>query len=229
MAEINYRFTEKEWQKLKYNVKDKSTGYTSNIGMLDRFPDLVREVPVLKNKLPAQYNLDHDLIIKYIVIMYSPTSPIHKISDPIERKKAAAIEADFPFISDDRLEEDYESVLYCKYPQVNSMIIAFLKHFKSTKFTIICVGTESLYNKLEMLLNGTPDDHEKKSAEDIEKVRGELFKQIESMEKSLTAHVSEFLTDESPYLKDDLFCFVEKESNKLMLSPELRHAAREAV
>ena len=48
------------------------------------------------------------------------------------------------------------------------------------------------------------------------------------MEQSLSKLTLDFLTDESPYLQNDLFSLVEKEDLKLMLSPELRHAKRES-
>ena len=224
---IEYRFTEKEWAKLKYNVKDKSHGYNTDIGMLDRFPDLKREVPELSGKMPA--GLDPDLVIKYIIIYYSITSPIAKVGDLIERKKVAAKETGFPMGANERFLEQYEDILFCRYREINTMIVAFIRSFKSTKFSMICACNESLYSKIELLLNSGVEIYEKKTPEEIEKYRGDIFKQAEAMEQSLSKLTLDFLTDESPYLQQDLFSFVEKEGLKLMLSPELRHAARESA
>lgn len=220
-----YYFSEKEWSALPYNFKDKKLGYDDTFAMMDRFPDL-KTMPEFTRPIQPT-GLDKNAVIAYIILFYSPTTPLSKIPDIIDRKKTAAIEAGMVVDPEThRLPADCEEVLYCKNKHVNGMIIAYLRKFKNTKWALLCTGNESFYLKLKMILDIT-NDSDSKTDQEIEKIRGDLFKQAETMEASLSRIVSEFLSDDSPYLRGDLFSFMEEKSDVvLMLSPELRNAAR---
>lgn len=222
----NYAFTPQEWEKLPYNVK-KSFGYNTDIDMLERFPDLKK----IKEIYAQRTHKDIDKIVKYIVIYYSITTPLAKIDDHIERKKCAALETGWEVGNNERFNPDVEDILFCKNEDVNAMIIGYLRHFKNVKFSLLKTMIESFYSKLEMVLNDS--NSSKKSDEELEKVRGELLKQAVGLEKEISESTKSFLTDESPYLQDNLFSFVEKEQFQLMLSPEkqlaIRHASQETA
>ena len=222
MSLSEYHFTDKEWSALPYNVR--GLGYTKSIGILDRF----KELNNIKEFLVPLPGLDKDIVLAYIIMNYSPTTPLLKIADVVERKKAAALESGM-IVGDisKRLDPEYEEILFCKNHKVNNMIVAYLKTFRNIKWALLCTAIESFYAKVKMILNFS-NDSETKTDEEIEKIRGELYKQAETLEASVSRLTFDFLTDDNPYLKEDLFSFVEKEDTVLMLSPELRHAAREA-
>lgn len=224
MIESDYRFTEKEWAVLPFNIHDKKSGYSPHFGVIDRFPEL-RSISEFTAPIEPKA-IDKDKVISYIIMFYSPTTPLNKIPDIIERKKTAAIESGMDINTEtNRLSPEYEDILFCRNKHVNGMIISYLRKFKNTKWSLLCTGNESFYLKLKMILDIT-NDSESKTDQEIEKVRGELFKQAETMEASISRLSDEFLNDDSPYLKEDLFSFIEKQKTILMLSPELRHAQR---
>lgn len=161
-----------------------------------------------------------DQLLRYICLLYDRKTPLTKNDNPVSRKMEAAQLAGFKWDEQGALSQDVAEMMYGKNSDVNNMIIRFARLQHNTKFSALITGTEAYYNKLVNILNARGSSS--KGTAEVEKIKGELWKQSREMEEDLSKISLELLNgDNSPYLKEHLFSIVDRESSQmLMLTPE---------
>lgn len=160
--------------------------------------------------------IDNDKLIKYICLYYDPKSPlVHRVTDLIERKKAAAILAGFKH-HEDRFDDAVIDMMYCRYYETNECIIEFLRGIRNPDWAYICAAWESFHKILTELQGEVRFLSQKgsgaKTNVDIANMRAKLSTEAKKMAEELNEITLRFLSqDESPYLKDHLFDLVDKQ------------------
>ena len=168
--------------------------------------------------------IDMDTLIKYICLFYDPKSPLrNKLSDHIERKKAAAELAGFE-IQNEAFSPEVVDMMYCITPKSNECITEYLRGLMAPDWAFICAGWESYYKILEEIQGeatflGTASGA--KTTADIAKIRAALTGEANKMAADLTERQMAFLArDESPYLHKHLFSLIDKERKLPKITPE---------
>ena len=173
-------------------------------------------------------NIDKDNLIRYICLYYDPYSPSGQIKDYIKRKLWCAVMAGFEFDDDGMFNVDVDDMLRNKNREANIMIIDFIIEFNDIDYSAIRVGTEAYNNKLFQINNLDVSSKTKNDVE-IEKIRGELWKQALAMQQDIHIMTERFLKDDSKLLKKDLFCVINKSAASLRLNPESRAKKSAAI
>jgi hypothetical protein len=211
-----YVFSAGDYRTMKFNVmanKDQD--------LLIAFPELTRYNSFLdiKQTYPDIYNK----IIKYICLCYDRESPAYKeIPDIFKRKSWCGMASGFLYNNDSTLfEEPYYDIMNGKVQEVNMAIIDFSSLFNSPEYMLITTAYESFYAKT-MVLNKQVT-MEGKDVLAGEKIRGELYNQLRSINNDIRTLTDLYLNDRNPYLREDLYRIVQEDVRKrLMLTPELR-------
>lgn len=188
--------------------------------------DLLKEIPQLSTiDSFASFShpvLSRDKVIKYVVLAYDKESPIGRqfAGDPIKKKLWAARYAGFAPDSKGLFEDEVDQMLKCGNKLINTMIVDFVRLFGDPRWTTLVAGNEALYQKMDAMISLGKGENEKETAA-IEKTKGELFNQIQSMSVILTKTATEILGDTNSYLRRDLFCTIDEEiRNRLKITPE---------
>lgn len=211
MIEITEGFDPHDFAHMMFNVMAVPAGKA----MIEAFPVLTKypEFTILTD-------LDHDSLLKYIFLLYDKKTPLKKIDDLIKRKIEAAQMAGFETDRNGYFNKDIDAAMKGFNEDVNAMIIRLLRIQHDVTFATMVTGYESLYQKLALTLSAT-SAFEKKSDVEMEKIKGGLWEQAKKMRDDLNQMADDILNyDDNPYLKKDLFCVIDRESEELMLSPE---------
>ncbi len=172
--------------------------------------------------------LDKDKLIRYICFYYDPYSPSSQIKDYVKRKLWCACMAGFEYDQDGMFSETVDDMLRNKNREANLMIIDFIIEFNDIDYSAIRVGTEAYNNKL-FQINNLEVASKTKNEVELEKIRGELWKQALTMQKDIHEMTERFLKDDSKLLKKDLFCVINKSGTSLKLNPESRAKKSAAI
>ena len=106
--------------------------------------------------------------------------------------------------------------------QANKMIIDYLRETGSNLYAQLKIGTDAYFSKLEQVRNTDKGESTKTDLE-LEKIRGDVWKQCIAMEVDLERMAEKFLKDKSLFLKESLFCTINNEAKQnLFISPEQR-------
>lgn len=193
--------------------------------ILEAFPRL-QQYPEFRMEVEG---VDKDQLLRYICLLYDRKTPLTKNDNVVSRKMEAAQLAGFKWDEQGQLPFDTSEVMYGKSFEANHMIIRFARLQHNTKFSALITGTEAYYNKLVNILNARAGSS--KGSAELEKIKGELWKQSREMEEDLSRLSLELLNeDNSPYLKAHLFSIIDREASQmLMLTPEKVAANGEEV
>lgn len=172
--------------------------------------------------------IDKDKLIRYICLYYDPYSPSAQIKDYVKRKLWCACMAGFEYDEEGMFNSDVDDMLRNKNREANLMIIDFLIEFNDIDYSAIRVGTEAYNNKL-FQINNLDISSKTKNDVEIEKIRGELWKQALAMQQDIHTMTERFLKDDSKLLKKDLFCVINKSAASLKLNPESRAKKSAAI
>lgn len=210
----DYRFTPADYESLTYNVTT-----------VDADRDLLLQFAGLNNIPELQVNLEVDfrnLIIRYIILFYDRNTPLKRIEKENDRKMYAALMAGIEYNDKTgKFSPETENIFRCKDVLVNKMILGFVRHFGSVQYSTLIVGYEMYYQKLL-----AAQDHTKKGPQ-AEVARGKLWEQAVKMRGELEVMAEKLLTEQNPFLKEDLYLMVNADINRnLMIFPEERIAAR---
>jgi hypothetical protein len=216
---MDLHLSDKDFRTLLYPVMEKGD-------ILKRFPELFETFNFREYKQTCGFLgepvLDENNIIRYVFLVYDKGSPLQKGSDPLKRKTLAAQYAGFQVSEAGLFEDSVDKIMKCQNRQINSIIVAFVRMFGDTRWATLVSGNEAIYQKMEAMISLGKGKDEKETAA-IEKTKGDLFNQIESMSEKLTTTVNKMMGDENPYLRRDLFCAIDEEiRNRLNITPERR-------
>lgn len=212
--ELNSLFNDKDFVSLTFNVSK----YKEDVNLLSKFPSLNSLESFRKFKHPE---LELNNVIRYIVYCYDRESPILKkfMTEDEKRKQTSAIYAKFTTDSEGLFGDVVDDMMKCRIPEVNTMIIDFIRLYNDPEWALLLTGMESYYQKLNKLL--TDDTSSKRDAFQIEETKGKLWDQCDKMSKTLNASAVKILTDHNPYLRRDLYCIIDQDAkNRLNITPE---------
>lgn len=212
----DYPFGVNDYKGMKFNPMEVKKGTK----MLEAFPEIGRFNSFIKLK-----NVDIDKVVKYILLTYDPKSPaVQSIKDQFKRKNWCALAAGFEYNKDFKFSEQDIAILNCQNDSVNDAILDFLTLFDNPDYMLLVLGYEGYYRKLRQYNNTVYDD--KKNDLELEKIRGELWKQLQIMAPQLRDLSNSILNDYNPFLREHLYRAVNKTvQEKLNLTPELRAIA----
>lgn len=190
--------------------------------------DMIKQFPVLesiesfkKSKYPPK--VDRNKVIKFILLFYDRFSPAEIISDYIKKKLWCALSAGF--VSNRKtglFDKPVDDILKGMDLQANKMIIDYLRETGSNLYAQLKIGTDAYFSKLEQVRNTDKGESTKTDLE-LEKIRGDVWKQCIAMEVDLERMAEKFLKDKSLFLKESLFCTINNEAKQnLFISPEQR-------
>ena len=194
---MDFRAT--DFKSLMFNVYD----LPEETNIIKRFP-ILNKIKIFKKDLGALIPINW--VLTYIFITFDRRSPLHSITDLMERRHNGALLAHFTYQKDGKFNTEVEAMLYGKNPDVNKMIIRFCVLQGEDDYTAMIGYQEAIRRETQKLL----DDKEVLSTviTNINKLRNE----IETIRAKLLT------TNEDALLKKDLYNFSEAEG--LGLSPE---------
>ena len=173
-------------------------------GILAKFP-LLSRYKVFKTEIPVE--LDIDMVLRYIVFCFDKNSPFQSVSNQIDRRVKAAMEAGFE-PKGRRFPDEVDKMIRCLIPNINHMIIQYCILQGEDDYTSYVAYQESLRRQLEELTDGGDDANTTKIIANTKALRAE----VNALRTSILG------TDTDAFLKRSLFEFTEAE--KLELSPE---------
>ena len=208
-----YLFKKEDYDALLYNIYD----IPIKTDLLIEFKSLAK-IAAFRN---AKFKIDKNLVIRYIILFYDKSSPAEIISDYQKKKVWCALHAGWNSNAKGLFDPAVDEIRKGKNEQANEMIIAYLREFGSNMYAQLKIGTDAYYNKLRQINQDQGDT--KKTDLELERIRGYVWEQCNTMESDLEKLAERFLRDKSPFLKESLFCTINNEANKnLMISPEQR-------
>lgn len=134
-------FESKDFAKLNFRIHE--TDDVDSIKRLDNCYGL--EFIVGRNR---------ERIIRYLVYMYDSGSPFQTIRDVPQRKRAAAIQAEFDFTKDEKI---LRSLFELEDPY-SVAVVGLLREQNNTLFTSIVVQEQLFYAKVERLIRPMQKD-----------------------------------------------------------------------
>jgi len=186
-------FTEKELSRLPFKV----------IGDIDYFA----EYPSLKNykafndEILGGLMIPFNNLFRYVVLLYTPNTPLMNITDHNKRKAVALQMSDI----DGAKNIDLVS---CRNPLYNMIIMGYLRLMKSHRWAKLCVFTDAYYNQCAKLQAGLIEPGERTK---------ELKANINDLEADIEFMTNEFVNfDNSPKLRDAVTQAVEDQHNELL-------------
>lgn len=131
--------------------------------------NLLKQFPLLTKLAGFEYKFDsfkdwnyaRQCTIRYINYFYSRGLTCIKAEFPQwdKRKVKCAQLAGFAFDEESgRFQKSVEEILYCKNPQTNQMIISFIRHNYSDKYSALVVLREQYYGTLRESIAASPKD-----------------------------------------------------------------------
>lgn len=203
-------YSAEDFQQMMFNVmavdKDKN--------VYDAFPVLASYPEFL-----MLTGMDHNKLLKYIFLLYDRKTPLKAIDDLLKRKLEAAQMAGFEVDKSGYFAENVDRMMKGFNSDANKMIIRVVRMQHDVTFATMVTGYESLYQKLELTLSAAADA--KKSEVEVENLKGKLWEQAKKMRDDLNMMSADLLNDDNnPYLRKDLFCTIDRESQELLLTPE---------
>lgn len=211
---LDQLFNNKDFVSLTFNVSI----HKEDVNLLGKFPTL-NAIDSFRNY--KYVYLDRNKVIRYIIYCYDRESPILKkfMMDDQKRKQAAATYAKFSTDADGLFDEHVDNMMKCRIPDVNAMIIDFIRMYNDPEWALLMTGLESYYQKLANLLTDKVDS--KRDQFQMEETKGKLWDQCNKMADTLSKAANKILTDENPYLRRDLYCVIDQDAkNKLNITPE---------
>jgi hypothetical protein len=228
IRDIKAMFKDRDFDDMLYPVHQ----IDKNDSIYPRFPKMA-EMPSFVRF--TEEGLPKSKVIRFIVYCYDRNSPIYKKyrNDDVKRKTTAAIYAGWEFDPTTGLfPKEVDDMLKGFRPKINIMIVDYIRQYNDPEYSILVAGYDSLYQKLQSLSafrtnirfdnsseeGSFPDMNEELKNEEL---KGKLYDQCIKMGEKIEALASKILTDDNKYIKQDLYCAIDKEiKNKLNLSPE---------
>jgi hypothetical protein len=216
-----YVFNAGDYKFMRFNPMTVSKGYD----MIDEFKELGRFQSF--QNLQKRYNKDTNNVIKYILLCYDRMSPAYtQIPDVFKRKSWCALSSGFEYDKDTNVfKQKFYKIMNGEDEAVNFAIIDFCSLFNSTAYMLLVSGYEAFYRKQRTMSEVVNDD--KKDPLSLEKIRGELYKQLQGMQKDLMNLEEQYLTERNTFLVGDLYKIANEDIRKrLNLTPERRAASK---
>jgi hypothetical protein len=183
-------FKESELSKLPFRV-------IGNINFLKEYPSL-KDIPEFR--LIDDLRVSFNDIFKYIVLLYTPNTPLLSVKDYSQRKIIAMEIADIPV-------DENHAILECSDSKVNVLIIAYLRMMKSIKWSKLCVYQDAYYNQLLKLQCGQVEPGERTK---------DLRENIDAFGTIIDELITDLLNgDWAPQLKYDVIQAINDLKNEL--------------
>lgn len=212
-----YQFNASDYKFMRFNPM----GMDKTKPIVDNFSDLKRFKSIMN--INSVYGKESEKVIKYLLLCYDPNSPaVTQIPDIYKRKAWCGYAANFETDKETTVfTEKWYRIMNCQVESVNKAIIDFCSLFGSVTYMSLVTGYEALYRKQRTMSEEVSDD--RKTVLESEKTRGELWKQIQALNKDLQALELQYLTERNTYLVADLYRLINEEVYKrLSLTPERR-------
>jgi len=193
-------FSEKDFKRMKYNVR----GIDSDEDILKKVPDLAG-IPEFSELSNPHNGLLRTEIIKYILFMYDPNTPVNTVPDVMKRKFYAATLAGLPKKNSVRFTEEVEAMLGGSDTQVNEAICAFITRLNSAKYTKLVVYNTALELQLKAMLSG--------------KYKTDAIEVVDALERGISDILRQISNEDSSKFTVDAI-YDKVRSEKLELRPE---------
>lgn len=217
-------YSKHDFDLMMYNVMEIPDGTS----VIDAFPEFKIYNEFSDTLELEEQGVDVDLLMRYIILLYDHHSPLKQHANLIKRKLEAAQMAGFETNSEGYFEEVVDAAMKGLNPLVNKMIIRFCRMQGSSIYSALVTVNEAYNYKLQLTLSA-PGDHKNKSEIELEKIKGQLWDQAKAMLVDIERLTRDLISeDNSPYLRKDLFCVIDRDGQELMLTPE-KIAARGKV
>jgi hypothetical protein len=212
-----YVFNAGDYKFMRFNPMSAKKGES----LLKQFIELGRFASF--QGVEKEFGKEADNVIKYILLCYDRMSPAYtQIPDVFKRKSWCALACDFDYDKNTNVfKKKYYQIMNGENERVNYAIIDLCSLFNSTAYMLLVSGYEAFYRKQRTMFEVVNDD--KKDPLSLEKIRGELYKQLQGMQKDLQNLEQQYLTERNTYLVEDLYKIANEEIRKrLHLTPERR-------
>jgi hypothetical protein len=212
---VSYTF--KDGQKMLFNV----LGVPLTESVFDTFPDLKAMFADMGDMLKAVTYLTPDQIIRYIVLVYDPKSPlVLREENIISRKKAAMVLIGAKVDTKGFFSDGVNAIIANKNMPAIELKMRFLRFTNNMVWMQLCNATEMFF-EFQRIIGQAISDDAKKSPDELIKIRLSTQKDSEVLEAKM-----EKLADKLFIGDIDLMNFVGstivKDEIKLKLTPESR-------
>lgn len=189
MSELDFRSLRYDFSKVRGDL-------------LEAFPDLAKIEGI--EKIEKQYNgIDRNSILKYLILMYDPGSPISE-PDLMPRKSMCALEAGFPRERGGRFIKPAEQIIMLDDKLFANIVVSFVSSFHSATYSKLVAYRQHYESLLRLLMT--------KGGKDVK------LGDIDILEDSINDMQARLLRDNSPKLVEALYEKVI--SDQLKLRPE---------
>lgn len=150
---------------------------------------------------------DKNKVIRYIAFNYDRASPFQKeYKDTAKRKYAAALLAGFEVDKEGLFENKVEMMLVCRIPEINKMIIRYLRNHHDHDWAYLKVIEDTYYISLLKMYDESED-------------KKPTFKELKDMKEDIYKTQLEILAGEKNKRLDDEF-YEQISLDRLELRPE---------
>jgi hypothetical protein len=185
---------------LRYNFKATAKP------ILQAFPDLGK-LEGLKNIQSPHCGVNQDVLLKYMILMYDPGSPI---IDPelMSRKSMCAIEAGMPRAKNGKFTQGAEKLIMLEDEAFLNLVMDFVTTFHSATYSKLVAFTQFYDGILRGMMGGS-----------IDKDKGiKKIEEIDTLERNINDMQARMLRDNTPILVDALYTRIA--ADRLQLRPE---------
>ena len=163
--------------------------YRKNYQDLQHYPEFM-------NYPDKEAGINFNIAFRYVMLIYTPNTPLLSIAEYPERRLAAA---QLSLIN----QKHYKELFSSGNSYVNQIIIAYVRMMKNPKWTKMCVFMDAYYNQLSKLQSGNTEAGERTN---------NLLDNINKIEKNIEDLTNELLnSDHTLRLVDDLYQRIEQE------------------
>ena len=185
------KFAKNDFSEMLYNIYE-----VPRNGLKKKFPNLYTEEV---SNMELKQGQNKERVIRYIVYMYDPKSPVRSIPDAMKRKREAAILAGFTLNKSGTFSTNDEDVFLCDNISVNACILRFCINCKSGTYTSLITYEQALRNVMFYLLKNLPEPKHIKAAEDLRIIVDDLSHKLlgEDDNNQLRRHLYQFVDSDS--------------------------------
>ncbi len=194
---MNSQFTNIEFQGMMFNP----TKVTDRGSVFRAYKSLGKHRVF---KRPNGYDLDNEMVMKYIMCMYDKNTPYRqKYPDVLKRKIEIAHDIGFPINDTGIFDDPVEDFLKGNNKVINRKIVEFVRIHRNFKYSFLVGIENSYYNIMLEVMDGAT-----KRIADLRSIQEEL-------ENTMVELMNE---DNNPHIRDAVLRYMAEE--RLQLRPE---------
>lgn len=126
--------------------------------VIERFPDLLAQAHVFMNESDLPSDVSADKVMRYLIYMYDPNTPLRReIPDIKKRKQFALTKLNIVKAGDIEVPEGYSEMCGMNKDWIVTRFIAFTKFFKSMAYEKLLVAEERYAQMNNLILTSVID------------------------------------------------------------------------